>query len=436
MFFKRPSKQQLQQQAIALSEAQSNQEDLNAIQAHTAFISFQPDGTILNANGLFLEATGYRLDEIVGKHHRMFCPNSVKQSPEYRTFWSQLANGQAFSGSFERINKQGERLCLEANYFPIRSENGQVTKVIKIASDITQKQINLESTRAILDALNKSQAVIEFTPDGHILCANDNFLATLNYRLDDIKGKHHRMFCDDEFYRNHPSFWQQLANGEHFSGQFKRLDSRGNTVWIEATYNPIVDENGTVVKVIKFASDITQRVGDTLNAVDSAMQTSAHTSEVTSHSAQVLSEAVDTSQSIATQVEDAAQIGSRLLDLSKNIDDIVNTIRGIADQTNLLALNAAIEAARAGEAGRGFSVVADEVRKLSVSTADATAEITKVVQENTDLIRNIDHKLNSVTESALEGTEKVSNVSDKLANVEEGVEELAQLISRLRPEEQ
>ncbi len=209
-------------------------------------------------------------------------------------------------------------------------------------------------------------------------------------KQNDIRGKHHKIFCENAFYRSKPDFWQRLAKGEHFTGRFKRIDANNKVVWLEASYNPVRDASNKVYKIVKFASDISSRVNTALLAVDMAAATSEQTSQITSNAVKVLNEAINTSHQIAEQVKNASDIGDELLVQSKNINDIVITIRGIAEQTNLLALNAAIEAARAGDLGRGFAVVADEVRKLASRTAAATSEIASVVQQNTDLIKHID----------------------------------------------
>nr|WP_205309489.1 PAS domain-containing methyl-accepting chemotaxis protein [Rheinheimera maricola] len=409
------------------------QQELAAIQEHTAFISFSPDGHILDANALFLVASGYSRDEVIGKHHRIFCLSSYSSSDEYRNFWQQLALGNGFSGTFLRLKKDHTPLYLQASYFPVQDLNGKVVKVIKIACDVTTQQQNLVNKDAVLQALDRSQAMIEFTPEGNIVDANQNFLDTMRYKLADIVGKHHRMFCTDDFYQDNPRFWQRLAEGHHSSGRFQRKDANGDIIWLEATYNPIFDETGAVQKVVKFASDITARINTAIQAVELAAATSEQTSQITSNAVNVLNEAVATSGHIATQVQQASAVGADLRQQAKSIDEIVTTIKAIADQTNLLALNAAIEAARAGESGRGFAVVADEVRKLAARTSEATAEITKVVQNNATMINQIDHQLSDINTIAEQGQQNMQSVADGIADVGTGVNQLVQVVERLKP---
>jgi len=408
------------------------EDDVLAIETNTAFISFDPQGHILDANDLFLKTVDYTREEILGKHHRMFCDSSFTHTHEYQQFWRDLSSGKAFSGIFERVRRDGKRLYLSANYFPVKSRDNRVVKIIKIASDVTDSQLALKSQSAVFEALNKSLAVIEFEPDGTIISANNNFLHTVGYSLDNIAGKHHRIFCEPTFYKQNPDFWERLRRGEHFSGRFERKNSEGKTVWLEATYNPIFNERGEVYKVVKFASDISGRVNTAMSAVEMAAATSEETSQITTNAVSVLNDAIQTSHDIAEQVREASTIGAELICQSKSINDIVTTIRSIADQTNLLALNAAIEAARAGDSGRGFSVVADEVRKLAADTSQATSEIAKVVQNNTALINHIDSKLNAITGIASHGKESISDVAAGLAEVRSGVNQFVTMVEMMR----
>ncbi|GAA0826942.1 methyl-accepting chemotaxis protein [Marinomonas arenicola] len=433
MLFGTRKKETSADQSIMASRTEQVQDELNAIKTNTAYISFTADGIVIDANTIFLDVMGFSLEEIVGQHHRMFCESEYAKSSEYKIFWEDLKSGKSFNGNFLRFKKSKEPVYLEASYFPVIGQDGQVSKVIKMANDVTEMQDSLKNKHAILNALDRSLAVIEFDPDGNILTANRNFLHAMSYELDKIKGKHHKMFCDEHFYHDNPNFWQQLASGQHFSGRFKRFDGNGKLIWLEATYNPIFDEKGQVYKVIKFASDITARVTMALNAIDLAAATSEQTSQVATNAVKVLNESVKTSSDIADKVSSASSTGEELKAQSKSIADIVVTIRSIADQTNLLALNAAIEAARAGEAGRGFSVVADEVRHLASNTSEATAEIAKVVERNHELINVMDQILGSVSGIALHGKESITDVSRGLDEITQGVQRFVEMVDKMKP---
>ncbi|WP_298721165.1 PAS domain-containing methyl-accepting chemotaxis protein [uncultured Oceanisphaera sp.] len=395
----------------------------SAIKNHMAVIEFTPNGDILDANPAFLSVVGYSLAELQRENHRLFCDPVLVQSAEYRRFWQQLQQGRGQSGTFSRRNRQGDPIWLEANYFPVCDQNGTVIKVLKLASDITVKQRQLESQQAVLDSLHKSMAVIEFMPDGTIISANENFLTTMSYRLEQLTGKHHRLFCEDNFHRDNPGFWQELAGGEHKSGRFKRFDAAGRELWLEATYNPILDARGKVARVVKFASDITTRVQQAQQAREAselASVTAIQTSHIAERGAGSLLASVNTSSRIAGDLAQAMQLIERLNERARNIEDIVATISSVADQTNLLALNAAIEAARAGEQGRGFAVVADEVRQLAGRTSRATAEIGQVVQQNRELTAQVSTAITDVSGVAEQGKLQVQEVEAIMDEIHQG----------------
>ncbi len=406
---------------------------VSALCDQVAFIEFDPSGNVFSANTLFCNAVGYTVDEIRGKHHQMFCPSHVKQSKEYSSFWQDLSRGQKKNGVFERVKKDGSLLILEATYFPVKTD-GVVTSVVKIASDITEMYQKNQHTEALVNALNKSFAVIEFEPDGKIISANQNFLSALGYSADQVKGKHHKMFCDDSFYRENPSFWQDLSKGHFQSGRFLRKDSSGNDVWIEATYNPILDAEGKVYRVIKFATDITENVKKELAVTDAANiahSTALQTSKVAQKGKNVLGDSVSLSSSIVTQIQETLTKITKLNDLSKEVSDIVQVISGIAEQTNLLALNAAIEAARAGEQGRGFAVVADEVRQLASRTSSATEEINSVVARNISLTEEVTVSNSEVSKIANDSNEKIVEASTIMEEIHLGADNVSSAVGGL-----
>ncbi|GHA40752.1 methyl-accepting chemotaxis protein [Photobacterium aphoticum] len=405
-----------------------------AIFKNTAYIEFDKSGNILTASNKFLNCVGYTLEEIQNKHHRMFCETSYTYSSEYAEFWRALAAGESFEGTFTRICKDGHHVILSATYIPVIDDQGQVERVFKIAADVTSVHKTDAQKQSVIDALNKSMAVIEFSIDGKVIRANDNFLNTLRYRESEIIGQHHRMFCFDDFYRENPDFWSDLRAGRYKSGQFLRRDSSGRNVWIEATYNPILDEQGNVVSVVKFATDVTEQVERNLaisQASEVAYSTSVETSQIALEGSKLLQDSVEVSHEISEKVAGAAAKIADLNERSNNISQIVLTIKGIAEQTNLLALNAAIEAARAGDQGRGFAVVADEVRKLASRTAESTAEITHVVDENQELTTDITQFMQEVATISDLGSAKMSEVSTVMEEIYKGAENVSSTVMSL-----
>lgn len=406
-----------------------------AVQQQEPMIVFSPQGDIVDANALFLQTVGYELSEICGQHHRMFCAPDFVRTAEYQRFWHQLALGHAQSGTFTRFKKNGELITLEANYFPV-SDNDQVRWVVKFAADVTEKMAQLSDQQAIISALDKSLAVIEFKPDGTIVRANQNFLQTVQHSHNDIYGQHHRMFCRPEFMTAQPRFWQELAAGQFKQGRFERVNKTGQSIWLEATYNPIVDENGKVVKVIKFASDITARVlqqQQVQQVAQLALQSSHETVAVAGQSKELLQSVQKNSTAISAEVQQAFGQIEQLNAESKAISTIVSTIRGIAEQTNLLALNAAIEAARAGEQGRGFAVVADEVRNLASRTSSSTVEIHRVVERNMALTQNLLDKMKNASEFSAQGVQLVEQAYGSQVQIETVANTVTQTIANLTP---
>lgn len=330
---------------------------------------------------------GYSVDELRGKHHRLFCEPDYAKSAEYQQLWRELGQGKAISGTFERIDKAGREVWLEASYMPVLDEQRQVTSVIKVASDISQRVVLEHESESLLKAISRSMAVIEFTPQGRVIKANQNFLDTMGYRLDEVVGRHHGLFClaHERESAEYRGFWASLNRGEYHSHRFERVNKQGQTVYLEASYNPIFDSKGRLYKVVKFASDITHQVCTQQSAADAAHASSVQTDACARKGTEVVQQTVQVIEQISQELNDAARSIDAVSKQSDVIGQIVLTIRGIADQTNLLALNAAIEAARAGEHGRGFAVVADEVRSLAARTSKATLEIVDVVRQNHDL---------------------------------------------------
>ncbi len=242
---------------------------LQAIGKAQAVIEFKLDGTILTANENFLRAMGYTLAEVQGKHHSMFVEPGYRDSNEYREFWVKLGRGEYQSAEYKRLGKGGKEVWIQASYNPILDRSGKPFKVVKFATDITQQKLQTAGYVGQIDAIGKSQAVIEFNLDGTIITANENFLHAMGYTLAEVKGKHHSMFVepgyrDSSEYR---AFWAALNRGEYQAAEYKRLGKGGREVWIQASYNPILDMNGKPFKVVKFATEVTKQKLEAANYV-------------------------------------------------------------------------------------------------------------------------------------------------------------------------
>ncbi len=221
-----------------------------ALDRSQAVIEFKPDGTILDANANFLAAVGYGLDEIRGRHHSMFVVPEERESPAYRALWRDLAAGAFRAAEFRRVGKGGREIWIQASYNPLKDRRGRTFKVVKYAADITAAKRLATEAAGQLEALNRSLAVIEFEPDGTIIAANPNFLNAVGYGIDEIRGRHHRMFMDlkERESTEYRAFWEKLGRGEFHAGRYRRIGKGGREIWIQASYNPILDDSGRPFK--------------------------------------------------------------------------------------------------------------------------------------------------------------------------------------------
>lgn len=463
---------------------------MEAISKVQAVIEFTLEGQIVNANANFLNALDYRLEDVVGRHHSMFMPPADAASPAYRAFWDKLGRGEFDAGQYKRIGRGGREVWIQASYNPILDSAGRPFKVVKYATDVTAQKLQAADAEGQIAAINKAQAVIEFGMDGIITSANDNFLRAVGYRLDEIVGRHHRMFVEPAYAASaeYAQFWEKLGRGEYDAGQYKRIGKDGREIWIQASYNPILDLNGAPAKVVKYATDITaqKRVAERVTEISGIVASAAsemrataegmaRTAEETTRQAGVVTSAAEITSvnvqtvssageeltasisEIARQVAESSSISQHavteadrasdsiriLAEAAQKIGNVVTLINDIAGQTKLLALNATIEAARAGEAGKGFAVVASEVKSLSDQTARATHEISSQVTAMqsatqtsvgaiggiTDTIRKVAEIASAIAGAVEEQSAATREIAANVTQVAEGTQQVSSSIA-------
>ena len=409
---------------------------LTALERSTAVIELSLDGQVLAVNDNYCNTVGYSALELVGQPHRLLCPEDFAASRDYAAFWDRLRRGEFFRGTIQRRHKSGRDIWLEATYNPVLDSSGRVSKVVKFATDVTEQITEAARQKALVQAIERSMAVIEFSVDGTVQRANDNFLQTMGYSASEVVGRHHRQFCSPEV-ANSPeygNFWARLGRGEFFTGQFARRDRQGREVWLEASYNPVFGPDGRILKVVKFASDVTaqvQRHQAERQGTATAYEVAQETRDIARDGEAIILQTVAKMQSIAAIVEQSAGLVNALGEQTTRITSIVNTIKEIADQTNLLALNAAIEAARAGETGRGFAVVADEVRKLAERTSKSTGEIGQMIAGIQAETASVNASMNNGLNEVNQGVDLASEAGAAIERMQAGAVRVVDVIHTL-----
>ncbi|RZL02048.1 MAG: PAS domain S-box protein [Rubrivivax sp.] len=412
---------------------------INAIHKAQAVIEFTLDGKILHANDNFLNTLGYSLADIKGQHHGMFVDPDHRASAEYRLFWEKLGRGEFDAGEYKRIGRGGKEIWIQASYNPIMDVHGKPFKVVKYATDITATKLLAANFAGQLSAINKAQAVIEFSMDGTIVCANDNFLGAVGYSLSEIKGQHHGMFVDPDHRASieYRLFWEKLGRGEFDAGQYKRIGKGGKEVWIQASYNPILDMNGKPFKVVKYATDITAQV----------------------HAARMLSQAVEQAQSVTSAAQNG-DLGQRIPLEGKTgqIEVLCSGVNALLDTTNVIfddvvrvlsALSAGdltqrIDRDYAGLFGQvkddanatseKLSNIIDDVGRVfgAMATGDLGQRITRDAQGTFEQVKN---DANATCEKLANIIDEVRGAADALSGAATQVSATAQSLSQAASEQ-
>uniref|UniRef100_UPI0030DC087D methyl-accepting chemotaxis protein n=1 Tax=unclassified Pseudomonas TaxID=196821 RepID=UPI0030DC087D len=426
----------LKQELAALREELSSLKQVKeSLDSEMLVLTLEPDGRIQSVNQNFLNEMLYKSHDLIGRAIEDIVPAHVKSDEFHQRFKNAMARGEHFAGAVRLLRGNGNEAWLRSIVQPVRSSDGRIRHISIYSSDLTR---TIEASREhenLIGALVRSTALIEFDLNGNVLNANERFLSSMGYSLAQIKGKHHRMFCTPEEYNSaeYQNFWHRLNSGEFVAKRFKRVDSHGRTVWLEASYNPVVDANNKLYKVVKFATVITEQVNREQAVADAASiaySTSQQTDSTAQRGTTVVTEAVNVMRDLSRHMQTASEGIEALNEQSQVIGSIVKTISGIAEQTNLLALNAAIEAARAGEQGRGFAVVADEVRQLASRTSQATEEIVGVVRQNQDMARNAVALMTDGKLQAEQGLALAAEAGTVIVEIQDGAQKVVDAVGQ------
>ncbi len=376
----------------------------DAINKSQGVIEFNMDGTVITANDNFLNVLGYTLNEAVGAHHRTFCEDSYTRSDEYREFWGKLNRGEFSSGEYKRIGKGGKEVYIQASYNPILDPEGKPYKVVKFATDITEQKLRNADFQGKVDAIGKSQGVIEFNLDGTVITANDNFLNVLGYTLNEAVGAHHRTFCEDSYTRSdeYRKFWEKLNRGEFSSGEYKRIGKGGKEVYIQASYNPILNPEGKPYKVVKFATDITEKI---------------HKVNLILNSVKAISQGDLTSEMTVTGSDDLGQIGDGLKQLLTNLHQNISTLAektqtlaGASEELTATSQQMAGNAEETSAQSNVVSAAAEQVNQNIQTVAAGSEEMSASIKE----IAHNANQATKVTSNAVKLAETTNKTVSKL----------------------
>ncbi|NMG67909.1 PAS domain S-box protein [Azoarcus indigens] len=426
----------LKQDLQSLQESISSIEQVKrSLDNEMLAMSLDPQGRIQSVNPNFEHEMQYRAAELAGRAIDDLVPEHVKALDFYSRLKNAITRQEHLSGVIRLLRGNGREAWLRAIVQPVFGTQGDLKQFSVYASDLTRTIETSREYENLVKALQRSTAVIEFNLAGEVITANELFLKAMGYTLPQIQGKHHRIFCEQAEVNSpaYAAFWDRLRRGDFITDRFKRIDSQGRVVWLEASYNPVIDSDGKLYKVAKFATIITDQVNREIavsEAATIAFDTSQQTDNCAQQGAEVIKQTVNVMQELAGAMDDASEGIGALNKQSQNIVAIINNIGSIADQTNLLALNAAIEAARAGEHGRGFAVVADEVRQLAFRTTTATREIVDVVHQNQKLAEEAVHIIDNGKRHAETGLVLAGEAGSVIVEIQDGAQRVVDAVGK------
>ena len=398
------------------NQLQEQTDKLVAISRSMAVIEFDLTGKILSANDNFLKILGYSLNEVQGGYHRLFVESSYASSNDYAQFWQRLNRGEFFADRFKRIGKGGKVVWIEATYNPVLDMAGKPYKVIKVATDITKAVLVESDNNGQLAAINRAMAVIEFDLQGNVLTANDNFLKTLGYQLNEIKGKHHRMFVEPEYSQSaeYSQFWSTLAVGKFLAATYKRIGKSGKVVWLEASYNPIFDADGKPYKVVKYASDVTQ------NENNKQMLTTA-----VSRVSEVLMEMSNGNLTRRVEGDFTGQLG----ELQKAINAMADKLSSVVQSASLSAFVVNDASAQISQGSSDLSTRVQEQAVALERTSSTMNEMTSAVQASTNNAQKVAELTRQVQQQSNEGVMVMNNTITAMKSIQESSSKIADIVS-------
>ncbi|AKJ27434.1 PAS domain-containing methyl-accepting chemotaxis protein [Caldimonas brevitalea] len=418
----------------------------SAVARAQALVEFDLQGTILAANENFLQSVGYPLDELLGRSHRLLCDDAFARSEAYQRFWQKLGRGEADTGEYPHLAKNGREVWLQATYSPVLDNAGRPCKVVMLATDVTVNKLLTAELRGKLDALERSVAIAEFNLAGNVIAANDRFLSLLGYGLREVVGQHHGMLCPSAYVtsRAYADLWSKLGRGESDTGRHAAKAKHGHEVWLQTTYSPVLGTDGKPTKVVLFATDVTAAVEQELRQRERFAALTAPLARLLASIGDIATVSRDAGAAVQGSLTEA-EVGSRTLaqsidaiaQIEKSSDEmgeIVRLIGDIASQTHLLAFTAALESVRAGQHAPGFTGVAEELRKLAERSSLAASQSSRLIIESVKRVAPCTEASKQATGAFRRIADDIETTSRSLAALDQaasGQQQLAEQVATL-----